>query len=69
MLKDYQEAVKDFDKTDVFRPNNAFTMRNCADVKRILKDYQGTLEDLDKVDFFNQTMHSLCKAMEMSNKS
>jgi tetratricopeptide (TPR) repeat protein len=49
-LKDYQGALEDLDKADVLQPNNAFTLRICGDVKRILKDYHGTLEDLDKAD-------------------
>jgi tetratricopeptide (TPR) repeat protein len=69
MLEDYQGALDDLDKADVFEPNNAFTLRSRGDVKRILKDYQGALEDLTRLMFLNQTMHSLCKAVEMSNEN
>ncbi len=48
MLEDYQGALEDFDKTDVLKPNDAFTLRSRGDVKRMLKDYQGALEDPDK---------------------
>jgi len=42
--------LKDLNKADVLEPNNAFTLRSCGDVKKMLKEYQGALEDLDKVD-------------------
>jgi tetratricopeptide (TPR) repeat protein len=50
MLKDYQGALEDLDKADVFEPNHAFTLRVRGDVKIMLKDDQGALEDLDKAD-------------------
>jgi tetratricopeptide (TPR) repeat protein len=49
MLKNYQKALEDFNKADVFEPNHAFTLRSRGVVKRMLKDYQRALEDLDKV--------------------
>ncbi len=49
MLKDYQGALKDFEKANVLEPNDAFTLHSCGDVKRMLKDYQGALEDLDMI--------------------
>jgi hypothetical protein len=42
--------LKDFDKANVFEPNNAFTLRSCGNVKRMLEDCQRALEDLDKAD-------------------
>jgi hypothetical protein len=50
MLHDYQGALEDLDKVDVLEPNNAFTLKTRADVKRMLHDHLGALEDLDKVD-------------------
>jgi tetratricopeptide (TPR) repeat protein len=50
MLKDYVGALQEFDKVDVFEPNNASTLMIHGDVKRNLQDYVGALEDLDKVD-------------------
>jgi tetratricopeptide (TPR) repeat protein len=50
MLEDYQGALEDLDKANVFKPNNAFILQSCGPTKNMLKDYQGTLEDLDKVD-------------------
>jgi tetratricopeptide (TPR) repeat protein len=49
-LKDYQGALKDFQKANVLEPNDAFTLHSCGDVKRMLNDYQGALEDLDKAN-------------------
>jgi hypothetical protein len=49
-LKDYQGALKDLHKADVLKPNNAFTLQTCGNVKRMLKDCQGVLEDLNKAD-------------------
>ncbi len=46
--------MEDFDKVDVFEPNNAFTLQTCGEVKRMLDDYQGALEELDKVDALKQ---------------
>jgi tetratricopeptide (TPR) repeat protein len=48
MLDDYEGALQDFDKADIFEPNNASTLRTCRIVKYMLDDYQGALEDLDK---------------------
>ncbi len=50
MLKDYQGALEDFDKVDVFEQNNASILNSHEGVKHMLDDYQGDLEDLDKVD-------------------
>jgi tetratricopeptide (TPR) repeat protein len=50
MLDDYRGALEDLDKADVIEPNNAFTLKNRGDVKRMLKEYRGALEDLDKAD-------------------
>jgi tetratricopeptide (TPR) repeat protein len=44
MLNDYQGAFKDLNKADFHEPNNAFTLHNCENVKRML-------EDLDKANF------------------
>jgi len=38
MLDDYQKALEDLDKVDVFEPNNAFTLQIRGKVKRILHD-------------------------------
>jgi len=48
MLKDYQGALEDFDKANVFQPNNAFILNNRGYVKMMLHDYQGAWEDLEK---------------------
>jgi tetratricopeptide (TPR) repeat protein len=50
ILNDYQGALEDLNKANVFKPNNANTLKIRGDVKRMLKDYQGALEDLDKAD-------------------
>jgi len=39
MLQEYQGALEDLDKADVLEPNNAFTLKNCGDAKRMLHDY------------------------------
>jgi len=65
MLENCQGALEDLDKVDVLEPNNEFTLKWRGNVKRTLKDYQRTWEDLDKVMFLNQTMHSLCKGVQM----
>jgi len=44
MLKDYQGALENLDKTD------APTLGSHVDVKRMLKEYQRALEDLNKAD-------------------
>ncbi len=44
MLSDYQGALKDFNKADFLKPNNAFTLQSHADIKKML-------EDLDKANF------------------
>jgi tetratricopeptide (TPR) repeat protein len=31
-------------------PNDAFSLRNYGNVKRMLKEYEGALEDLDKAN-------------------
>jgi hypothetical protein len=49
MLEDYQ-AFENLDKAYVFEPNDAFTLKTCADVKKMLENYHGALEDFDKVD-------------------
>jgi hypothetical protein len=41
--------LEDLDKAHVFEPNNALTLNNCADVKKMFKYYGGILKDLDKV--------------------
>ncbi len=51
-IKVLQGALEDLDNADVLEPNNAFTLKTRAYVKRMLHDYQGALEDLDKVDVF-----------------
>jgi hypothetical protein len=43
MLDDYQGALEDLDKADVFQPNNAFILMNHGDVKYMLDNYQGAL--------------------------
>ncbi len=50
MLDDYQKALEDLDKADVLKPNDAFTLRDRGEVKRMLDDYQGALADLDKAN-------------------
>jgi hypothetical protein len=39
MLKDYQGALKDFDKANVLKSNNVFNLKTRGDVKRMLQDY------------------------------
>ncbi len=56
ILKDYQGALEDFDKVDVFEPNNAFTLNSRGGVKNMLKDYQGTMEDFDKVNVLDSNI-------------
>jgi len=36
MLDDYQGALEDLDKADILEPNNAFTLRNRGEVKKML---------------------------------
>jgi tetratricopeptide (TPR) repeat protein len=48
LLKDYQKALEDFDKANVFKPNNTFTLTIHGNVKITLEDYHRTLEDIDK---------------------
>jgi len=50
LLEDYQGALEDLDKVDVFEPYNVLILGIRGNVKRLLEDYQGALEDLDKVD-------------------
>jgi tetratricopeptide (TPR) repeat protein len=50
MSEDYQGALEDLNKANVFEPNNEITLRWHGDVKRMSKDYQSALEDLNKVD-------------------
>jgi tetratricopeptide (TPR) repeat protein len=50
MLDDYQGALEDLNKVDVLEPNNASTLTDRGDVKRMLKVYQGALVDLDKAN-------------------
>jgi hypothetical protein len=38
MMQDYQGALEDLNKADVFELNNAFTLRSRANVKRMLED-------------------------------
>jgi predicted Zn-dependent protease len=40
--------LEDFDKVIVLKPNNAFVLKICGDVKIMLHHYQRALEDLDK---------------------
>ncbi len=42
MLNDYQRALKDLIKADLFEPNNAFTLQSRGDVKKMLKDFDKT---------------------------
>jgi len=66
-LHDSKGALEDFDKADVFEPNNAFTLRTRGEVERMLNDYQGALEEFDKVDVLEQNnaitlkIHGKCK--------
>ncbi len=41
ILKDYQRALKDLDKVDVFEPNNAFTLQWRGDVEGLLRNLGG----------------------------
>ncbi len=68
MLDDCQRALKDLDKADVLEPNNSFILQSRGDVKKVLKDYQMPWRTWTKLMFLNQTMHSLCEAVEMSNR-
>ncbi len=52
MLEDYQGALKELDKANVSEPNNAISICEVVDVKRMLEDYQGAFKDLHKVDVF-----------------
>jgi tetratricopeptide (TPR) repeat protein len=56
MSKDYQGAFEDFNKVNVFEPNNAIILRRRGNVKRMLMDYQRNLEDLNKVDFLEHKL-------------
>jgi tetratricopeptide (TPR) repeat protein len=62
MLSDYQGALKDFNKAIFLEPNNAFILQSRETVKKMLGTFMRLL-------FLNQTMHSLCKTAEMSNRS
>jgi hypothetical protein len=50
MLDDYHKTLKDLDKVNVLKINNAFTLKTHGKVKRMLNDYHETLQDLNKVD-------------------
>jgi len=49
-LEDYQGALEDLNKANVFEPNDASTLSARGNVKRQMEDYQGALEDLEKAD-------------------
>jgi hypothetical protein len=60
-------TLEDLDEANVLEPNNAFILQSCGIVKNMFKDYQGEpWRTLMRLMFLNQTMHSLCKAMELS---
>jgi hypothetical protein len=62
MLGDYQGALEDLNKVDVFQPNDAITLQMWCDVKILLMDYHESLNDLNKVFFFNPIiMYPLCE--------
>jgi len=50
MLDDYHKTLKDLDKVNIFKINNAFILKTHGKIKRMLNDYHETLQDLDKVD-------------------
>ncbi len=50
MLDDYHKTLKDLDKVNILKINNAFILKTHGKVKRMLNDYHETLQDLDKVD-------------------
>jgi tetratricopeptide (TPR) repeat protein len=54
--------LEDLDKVDVLEPNNASTLKNHGNVKKMLKEYQGALEDLDKVDVLEPNNASTLKS-------
>jgi tetratricopeptide (TPR) repeat protein len=66
MLKNYQGALEDLDKTHVIKSNDAFILKSRGDVKRMLKDYKGTLEDLDKVHVIEPNDVFILNIMETS---
>jgi hypothetical protein len=46
MLNDYQGALEELNKVDVFEQNNAIILKTCGNVKWMSHDYQRTLEDI-----------------------
>ncbi len=59
-------TLEDLDEVDVLEPNNAFTLQSCGFMKNMLKDYQWEpWRTLMRLMFLNQTMHLLCKALEL----
>ncbi len=50
MLKDYEGALEDLDKTMVLEPSNEITLQSCGKIKRMLHDYQQALENLNKAN-------------------
>jgi len=50
-LEDYQGALKDLNKTNIFKSHDTFTMQMQGDAKKMLKDYQGALNDLNALQF------------------
>jgi len=55
-LGDYQKILEDFVKANVLELNNAFILRNCENVKKMLGDYQGTSEDLVDIDVLKDVL-------------
>jgi serine/threonine protein kinase len=65
MLKDYQGALNDLDKSDVLEPNNVFTLMNYATIKYMLDDYQGALDTMNKVHHLQPNDHLILQTQKM----
>ncbi len=66
-MKDYQGALQDLNKVNVFEPNIAFTLRMYMErSKRCWMVIKEPCKISTRMTFLNQTMHSFWKYMEMS---
>jgi L-lysine 2,3-aminomutase len=43
VFKEVKRAFKDLDKANIFKPNNAFILKTCGDVKNMLKKLSQSL--------------------------
>jgi hypothetical protein len=60
--------LEDLDKVNVLEANDAFTLRSCAGVKRMLKDYQGALDNLDKANVLEPNNVVILQSREVVKK-